>query len=190
LRLETRGLRKGFRRRRGMVEAVKVIDLSVEAGEVFGLLGPNGAGKTTTLRMLATLLEPDGGEAVVAGYDLLEEPGRVRGRIGYVGQAGGADAGATGRENLVLQGRLYGLRKREAREWAGLISALDLESFADRLARTYSGGQRRRLDLALGLVHEPFVLFLDEPLRGWTPRAGQGCGTRCGGYGRWERPFF
>jgi ABC-2 type transport system ATP-binding protein len=170
--IETRGLRKGFRGRGGVIEAVKGVDLSVEGGEIFGFLGPNGAGKTTTLRMLATLLEPDGGEATVAGCDLLAEPGRVRERIGYVGQAGGADAGATGRENLVLQGRLYGLHKKEARERAErLISVLDLESFADRLARTYSGGQRRRLDLALGLVHEPPVLFLDEPTTGLDPQS-------------------
>jgi ABC-2 type transport system ATP-binding protein len=170
--IETRGLRKRFRMRRGMIEAVKGVDLSVEAGEIFGFLGPNGAGKTTTLRMLATLLEPDGGEVKVAGCDLLGEPRRVRERIGYVGQAGGADAGATGRENLVLQARLYGLHKREARERAvRLISALDLESFADRLTKTYSGGQRRRLELALGLVHEPFVLFLDEPTSGLDPQS-------------------
>ena len=165
--IETRELSKSFGTRRGVLAAVKGLDLSVEAGEIFGFLGPNGAGKTTTLRMLATLLSSDGGEAWVAGRDLLREPARVRERIGYVSQTGGAEEAATGRENLVLQARLYGLGKREAREKAGaLISALDLSAFADRVVKTYSGGQRRRLDLALGMVHGPGLLFLDEPTVG------------------------
>jgi ABC-2 type transport system ATP-binding protein len=155
-----------------VVEAVAGVDLEVEAGEIFGFLGPNGAGKTTTLRMLATLLPPSGGEARVAGHDLLREPARVRGRIGYVGQAGGADRGATGREDLALQGRLYGLDRGRVRERVeALISALELEPFASRAVKTYSGGQRRRLDLALGLVHEPPVLFLDEPTTGLDPQS-------------------
>ncbi len=170
--LETRGLKKSFRTRRGVVEAVRGVGLSVEKGEIFGFLGPNGAGKTTTLRMLATLLEPDGGEATVAGCDLLKEPGKVRERIGYVGQAGGADRSATGRENLMLQARLYGMRKKEAREKVEkMIPAFDLDSFADRMAKTYSGGQRRRLDLALGMVHQPEILFLDEPTTGLDPQS-------------------
>ncbi len=170
--IETRGLRKVFRTRRGAVEAVRSVDLSVEAGEIFGFLGPNGAGKTTTLRMLATLLEPSGGRTTVAGYDLSTEPARVREHIGYVGQAGGADGSATGCENLLLQGRLYGLGKASARARAeALISALRLETFADRTVKTYSGGQRRRLDLALGMVHRPKLLFLDEPTTGLDPQS-------------------
>lgn len=170
--IEARGLRKGFRTRRGMVEAVRNVDLEVEEGEVFGFLGPNGAGKTTTLRMFATLLPPDSGEAKIAGRDLLREPVRVRERIGYVSQAGGVDAAATGRENLILQARLYGLGRSQARERADrLIEALDLEPFADRPAKTYSGGQRKRLDVALGFVHEPLLLFLDEPTAGLDPQS-------------------
>jgi ABC-2 type transport system ATP-binding protein len=172
LMIKVRGLEKSFRTRQGVVEAVCGVDLRVEEGQVFGFLGPNGAGKTTTLRILATLLLPDGGRSEVAGCDLLEEPARVRERIGYVGQAGGADVAATGRENLVLQARLYGSdlpRARERATW--LIGALDLEPFADRPAKTYSGGQRRRLDLGLGLVHEPSVLFLDEPTTGLDPQS-------------------
>lgn len=170
--IEARGLEKRFRSRRGVVEAVRGVDLAVGEGEIFGFLGPNGAGKTTTLRILATLLAPDGGEAEVAGCDLLGEPARVRERIGYVGQAGGADIAATGRENLVLQARLYGSDLARARERAAwLIGALDLGPFADRPAKTYSGGQRRRLDLGLGLAHEPSVLFLDEPTTGLDPQS-------------------
>jgi ABC-2 type transport system ATP-binding protein len=170
--IEARGLKKGFRTGRGVVEAVRGVDLRVEEGQIFGFLGPNGAGKTTTLRILATLLLPDGGRGEVAGCDLLEEPARVRERIGYVGQAGGTDLAATGRENLVLQARLYGSDLARARERAaGLIAALDLGPFADRPAKTYSGGQRRRLDLGLGLAHEPSVLFLDESATGLDPQS-------------------
>jgi ABC-2 type transport system ATP-binding protein len=170
--IETQGLRKSFRTRGKLVEAVQGVDLRVEAGEVFGLLGPNGAGKTTTLRMLATLLPPSGGRATVAGRDLLREPGRVRERIGYVGQAGGADQGATAREDLTLQARLYGRGRGAARDRAAeLIAALELAAFADRPARTCSGGQRRRRDLALGLVHRPAILFLDEPTTGLDPQS-------------------
>jgi ABC-2 type transport system ATP-binding protein len=170
--IETHQLRKSFRSRGKVVEAVQGVDLHVESGEIFGFLGPNGAGKTTTLRMLATLLPPSGGSAIVAGCDLLGEPQRVRERIGYVSQAGGADERATGRENLILQARLYGLNKKTAIGRANAsIAALNLESFADRLAKTYSGGQRRRLDLALGLVHRPQLVFLDEPSTGLDPQS-------------------
>jgi ABC-2 type transport system ATP-binding protein len=187
--IETHDLRKSFKARPGrgrpagtghsmsgarpaIIEAVKGIDLRVQEGEIFGFLGPNGAGKTTTLRMLATLLPPSGGQATVAGYDLLREPDHVRERIGYVGQAGGTDSKTTAHENLVLQARLYGLdRVRAHIRAAELIAALDLEPFADRLACTYSGGQRRRLDLALGLVHQPALLFLDEPTAGLDPQS-------------------
>ncbi|HET8524963.1 MAG TPA: ATP-binding cassette domain-containing protein, partial [Thermomicrobiales bacterium] len=169
--IETHDLRKTFKSRRGPVEAVRGVDLSVPAGEIYGFLGPNGAGKTTTLRMLTTLLPPTAGEATVAGCDLLREPGKVRERIGYVSQAGGVDLAATGRENLVLQARLYGASKQDANRRADeLISLFDLSSFADRVGSTLSGGQRRRLDLSLGMVHHPALLFLDEPTTGLDPQ--------------------
>ncbi|MFD8593575.1 ATP-binding cassette domain-containing protein [Kitasatospora sp. NPDC059646] len=172
--IETKGLRKSFRPRRGAdtVDAVRGIDLDVAEGEIYGLLGPNGAGKTTTLRMLATLLAPDGGAATVAGADLRAEPGEVRRRIGYVAQGGGTTDHATAREELVLQARMYGIRKAEAQQRAAEgLAAFDLGEFGDRPCKTYSGGQRRRLDLALGVVHRPRVLFLDEPTVGLDPRS-------------------
>jgi ABC-2 type transport system ATP-binding protein len=169
--IEARGLRHTFRSRRGDVEAVAGVDLSVGAQEIFGFLGPNGAGKTTTLRMLSTLLPPTGGEATVAGHDLVRRPHLVRESIGYVGQQGGTDRQVTGRSELVFQGRLYSLRAAEARQRAGeLLAMLDLESVADRPAGTYSGGQRRRLDIALGLIHRPRLVFLDEPTSGLDPQ--------------------
>ena len=169
--IDTRGLRRTFRSRRGEVVAVAGVDLHVAAGEVFGFLGPNGAGKTTTLRMLATLLAPTGGEATVAGCDLRREPARVRERIGYVAQGGGTDPALSAREELVLQGRLYGLSKHEAqRRTVDLLRAFELEPAADRPTGTYSGGQRRRLDLALGLIHRPRLIFLDEPTTGLDPQ--------------------
>ncbi|MGD0981635.1 MAG: ATP-binding cassette domain-containing protein [Solirubrobacteraceae bacterium] len=165
------GLRKSFKARGKLVEAVRGVSFSVSQGEIFGFLGPNGAGKTTTLRMLTTLLPIDAGEATVAGLDVVRAPARVRQRIGYVSQLGGADLQATGRENLVLQGRLYGSDRAEvAARVEELLGLLDLASFADRLVKTYSGGQRRRLDVALGIVHQPEVLFLDEPTTGLDPQ--------------------
>ena len=170
--IETRGLRRTFGSRKGAVEAVAGVDLAVEAGEIFGFLGPNGAGKTTTLRMLATLLEPTGGTAMVAGCDLRRSPQRVRERIGYVGQAGGSDLQSTGRSELVLQGRLHGMRRRDAvRRAAELLALLELDAAADRSSGTYSGGQRRRLDIAIGLMHRPQVLFMDEPTTGLDPQS-------------------
>jgi len=170
--IETHGLRRTFASRRGAVEAVAGVDLRVATGEVFGFLGPNGAGKTTTLRMLATLLTPSGGDATVAGRDLRREPGRVRERIGYVGQSGGSDPQVTGRSELVFQGRLYGLSAPEAkRRAAELLALLELEAAADRPTGTYSGGQRRRLDIGLGLIHRPRLLFLDEPTTGLDPQS-------------------
>jgi ABC-2 type transport system ATP-binding protein len=167
-----RGLRKAFRARGGpRVEAVRGVDLDVNCGEIFGFLGPNGAGKTTTLRMLTTLLPIDSGTATVAGFDVSREPGRVRARIGYVSQLGGADDLSTARESLILQGRLYGGEAASVRRRVeGLLKLLDLSEFADRRAITYSGGQRRRLDVALGIIHEPDVLFLDEPSTGLDPQ--------------------
>jgi len=164
-------LRKGFRTRRGPVEAVRGVSFTVAEGEIFGFLGPNGAGKTTTLRMLTTLLPIDGGSATVAGFEVASQPKSVRERIGYVSQLGGADDLATGRENLRLQGRLYGGEPALVERRVGdVLGLLDLESFADRRVKTYSGGQRRRLDVGLGIVHEPQVLFLDEPTTGLDPQ--------------------
>jgi len=173
--ISIQGLRKSYRSRKGKngretVDAVKGIDLSVHKGEIFGFLGPNGAGKSTTLKMLSTLLAPDGGKAAIVGFDLRAQPALVRRQIGYVSQAGGADRTATGREDLMLQARLFGLPPATARARAGeLIDALGLGTFVDRFSRTYSGGQRRKLDIALGMVHRPAVLFLDEPTTGLDP---------------------
>jgi ABC-2 type transport system ATP-binding protein len=170
--IQTRGLRRAFKTRNRTVEAVAGVDLTVRSGEIFGFLGPNGAGKTTTLRMLATLLPPSGGTARVAGCDLLTQPDRIRARIGYVGQAGGSDREITGRSELVFQGRLYGTSLAAARKRAAeLITMLELEVCADRKSGTYSGGQKRRLDIGLGLVHDPQLLFLDEPTTGLDPQS-------------------
>ena len=168
----THDLRKSFRGKRGArIEAVRGVSIEVARGEIFGFLGPNGAGKTTTLRMLTTLLPIDDGTATVAGCDVRRDPGRVRARIGYVSQLGGSDELATGRENLVLQGCLYGDDRVKVKQRAAeLIDLLDLEPFADRRVMTYSGGQRRRLDVALGIVHAPEILFLDEPSTGLDPQ--------------------
>jgi ABC-2 type transport system ATP-binding protein len=165
------GLRKSFPIKRGRVEALRGVDLSIDAGQIHGFLGPNGAGKTTTLRILTTLLRADSGEALVAGIDVRRHPAEVRHRIGYVGQLGGADREATGRENLLLQGRLYGMSRADAERRAGeLIELLELGAFQQRLVRSYSGGQRRRLEVALGIMHRPEVLFLDEPTLGLDPQ--------------------
>jgi ABC-2 type transport system ATP-binding protein len=175
--IETRDLRKSFKSRQGKgkpqeVEAVKGVSMRVEKGEIFGFLGPNGAGKTTTLRMLSTLLAPTSGEAKVVGHDLHREAGSIRQKIGYVSQAGGTDQHSSARENLLLQAQLYGFSRQAAEKRANeLIQALQLDGFADRPAKTYSGGQRRRLDLALGMVHQPQLLFLDEPTTGLDPQS-------------------
>jgi ABC-2 type transport system ATP-binding protein len=170
--IEAHDLRFVYKSRRGDVEAVAGVDLRVDSGEIFGFLGPNGAGKTTTLRMLATLLPPTGGVATIAGADLLRDPKRVRELIGYVGQAGGTDPQVSGRSELLLQGRLYGMHKPEAERRAQeLIDMLELEEAADRPTSTYSGGQRQRLHIGLGLIHQPVVLFLDEPTTGLDPQS-------------------
>ncbi|MEV0131997.1 ATP-binding cassette domain-containing protein [Dactylosporangium sp. NPDC050688] len=174
--IETKGLRKSYRSRAGretrVVEAVRGVDLSVKEGEIYGFLGPNGAGKTTTLRMLATLITPDGGEAVIAGADLLKDPGEVRRRIGYVAQGGSTWDESTAREELVLQARFYGIHKAEAQQRATkALEAFQLTEYADRKTKTYSGGQRRRVDIALGIIHGPKVVFLDEPTTGLDPQS-------------------
>jgi ABC-2 type transport system ATP-binding protein len=154
------------------VEAVAGVDLSVAAGDIFGFLGPNGAGKTTTLRILATLLPPTAGTARVAGFDVARQPREVRTRIGYVAQSGGSYRESTGREELVIQGRLFGMTKAEAGARAvEILAALDLLDAADRTCKTYSGGMRRRLNIGIGMVHRPAVLFLDEPTTGLDPQA-------------------
>jgi len=174
--IETRGLRKSFTSRQGRekktVEAVRGVDLDVSEGEIFGFLGPNGAGKTTTLRMLATLIEPDGGTATIAGADLRRDPGEVRRRIGYVAQGGSTWDDSTAREELVLQARLYGASKATAQaRAASVLEGFQLSEYADRKCKTYSGGQRRRVDIALGIIHEPKVVFLDEPTTGLDPQS-------------------
>lgn len=176
LMIEVRGLRKSFtvkhKRKTTAVEAVRGIDLAVGRGEIFGFLGPNGAGKTTTLRMLSTLITPDDGTALIAGADLRREPGEVRRRIGYVAQGGGTNEDVTGREELVLQARMYGFGRAEAERRAeAALSAFDLTEYADRNCSTYSGGQRRRVDIALGVIHGPVLLFLDEPTASLDPQS-------------------
>jgi ABC-2 type transport system ATP-binding protein len=152
------------------VRALDGLSFDVEAGTVFGLLGPNGAGKSTAVKVLTTLASPDGGEARVAGHDVLRDPGEVRRSIGVVAQKSGVDADLTGRENLRLQGHLQGMRGADLKARVGeLLDAFGLTDAANRVARTYSGGMQRRLDIALGLVHRPQVLFLDEPTTGLDP---------------------
>ncbi|MBX7550004.1 ATP-binding cassette domain-containing protein [Streptomyces sp. tea 10] len=156
----------------GDVTALGGMDITVAPGTVFGLLGPNGAGKSTTVKILTTLARPDSGTATVAGHDVLRHPDRVRRAIGVVAQHSGADPVATGRENLRLQGRLYGLRGSALeRRVDELLERFTLADAARRPVKSYSGGMRRRLDVALGLVHRPEVLFLDEPTTGLDPEA-------------------
>jgi ABC-2 type transport system ATP-binding protein len=163
----TRSLRRAFK---GGIEAVRGIDLTVSAGEVFGFLGPNGAGKTTTVRMLCTLLPPTAGSATVAGLDVQKDSAEVRRRIGVALQEIGLDPAQTGRELLELQSGLYGITGRRGRARAEeLLELVGLTEAADRRTKTYSGGMKRRLDLASALVHSPSVLFLDEPTTGLDP---------------------
>jgi ABC-2 type transport system ATP-binding protein len=161
-----------LRKRYGDVQALDGVSFVVREGEVFGLLGPNGAGKSTTVRSLVTLTKPDSGLASVAGHDVQREQNAVRRVIGYVPQDSGVDELGTGRENLQLQGRVQGMRGRELRARADeLLELVGITEAADRIVKTYSGGMRRRLDIALGLVHRPRVLFLDEPTTGLDPEA-------------------
>ena len=174
--IETKGLRKTFiskgRGGKKEVEAVKGIDLTVKKGEIYGFLGPNGAGKSTTQKMLSTLLSPTSGEAKVLGYDLATQQEQIRQNIGCVSQSGGADLSSTGEENLVLQAQLYGSDKLTAKKYASeFTERFQMTSFINRPAQTYSGGQKRRLDIALGMIHHPQLLLLDEPTTGLDPQS-------------------
>jgi ABC-2 type transport system ATP-binding protein len=161
-----------LRKRYGDVQALDGVSFSVREGEVFALLGPNGAGKSTTVRSLVTLTTPDSGSASVAGHDVRREQTAVRRVIGYVPQDSGVDELGTGRENLMLQGRVQGMRGRDLRARTNdLLELVGITDAADRIVKTYSGGMRRRLDISLGLVHRPRVLFLDEPTTGLDPEA-------------------
>ncbi len=174
--IETKELKKTFTSKehgnKKQVEAVKGINLTVKKGEIFGFLGPNGAGKSTTQKMLSTLMQPTSGEAYVLGFDLVKQQNKIRQNVGCVSQAGGADLAATGIENLVLQAQLFGIdaatAKKSAAEFAGRFQ---MTSFVDRAASTYSGGQKRRLDIALGMIHHPQLLLLDEPTTGLDPQS-------------------
>ena len=159
-------------KRYGEIEALDGVSFAVRGGEVFALLGPNGAGKSTTVRVLTTLTKPDSGSATVAGHDVVRHPNRARSALGYVPQDSGIDREATGRENLMLQGRIYGMRGPELKRRVDeLLELVGLADAAGRVVRGYSGGMKRRLDIALGLVHRPSVLFLDEPTTGLDPEA-------------------
>ncbi len=169
LAIEAEDLRKTYP---SAVTALDGVSIAVEAGTIFGLLGPNGAGKSTTVRVLSTLTRPDSGRAHVGGIDVLADPVGVRRAIGVVGQKHGADPEATGRENLVLQGEFYGLTGRELKQRvAQSLERFELTEAAGRQVRTYSGGMQRRLEIAMGLLHRPQVLFLDEPTTGLDPEA-------------------
>lgn len=166
---------KNITKKYGKLEVLKGIDLNVEQGTVLALLGPNGAGKTTTVRILTTLIKHDGGTATVAGYDVSEDPDEVRASIGLTGQYAAVDEYLTGRENLQMMGHLYHLSTRDSKRRAEeLLEQFDLVDAADRPAKTYSGGMRRRLDLAASLIATPPIIFLDEPTTGLDPRSRQG----------------
>lgn len=170
--IETKKLRKVFKTKKAEVDAVKGVSLEVKKGKIFGFLGPNGAGKTTTLQMLTTLLTPTSGSATIAGYDLLKNPQKIREHIGYVSQSGGSDTTTNAVDNLMLQARLYGLSTQEAKKRTDeLIQRFELTEFATRKVTSYSGGQKRRLDLALGTIHRPLLIFLDEPTTGLDPQS-------------------
>lgn len=167
-----KGLARTYKTKGKTVEAVRGVDLSVQSGEIVGFLGPNGAGKTTTLKMLCTLLRPSDGTATVAGCDLRRDPREVRRRIGYVAQNGSTLGDARVGLELTSQAELYGIRPKEARGRAEeLLAALDLDGIWDRKCNSLSGGQRRRLDIVMGLIHQPKLIFLDEPSTGLDPQA-------------------
>jgi ABC-2 type transport system ATP-binding protein len=168
LAIEASGLVKSF----GEARAVDGVDLAVRSGAVYGVLGPNGAGKTTTIRMLATLLRPDAGQARVLGHDIVKEADEVRAAVSLTGQLASVDEDLSGRENLILLGRLLGLSRSDAKQRAGdLLDAFGLAEAAGRLVKNYSGGMRRRLDIAASLVVTPPLMFLDEPTTGLDPRS-------------------
>ena len=170
--IEAFDLARTFATKHGPVEAVRGLDFTVRGGEIVGFLGPNGAGKTTTLRMLTTLLSPTSGQATVTGCDLLKDPNGVRRQIGYVAQGGGVNPAYTVFDELYLQGRLYRLSATETQERIhALVADLELTGLEERLIGSLSGGQRRRLDIALGLIHRPPLLFLDEPSAGLDPNS-------------------
>ena len=171
--LEVADLVKTYRgrRRQDDIRAVRGLSFSLAEGEFFGFLGPNGSGKSTTIKIITTLLAKTSGSVTLAGYDLDRDPEAIRKTIGYTGQSVGVDGDLTGRENLTLIGRFYGIHGRRLRTLVSeLLEVLQLTDAADRVARTYSGGMRRRLDLGSGLVHRPRVLFLDEPTTGLDPQ--------------------
>ena len=173
---------EGLVRRFGPTEAVAGVDLQVAPGEIYGFLGPNGAGKSTTVRMLVTLISPTAGRAEVAGYDVAHQPGQVRLHIGVALQEAALDPKQTGRELLDLQGRLYGMARAGASSlgWRSWRELVDIGDALDRRIGTYSGGMKRRLDLAAALIHQPSVLFLDEPTTGLDPLSpARWCGRRC-----------
>ncbi|MDF2847555.1 MAG: transporter ATP-binding protein, partial [Oerskovia sp.] len=170
--IHTEGLTKTFHRKKEVVEAVKGIDVDVHEGELVAFLGPNGAGKSTTLRMLTSLLEPTSGRAEVAGFDIRTQPAEVRSRIGYIGQGNGGGFSYRVADELHNQGRFYGMAASEyQRRAADLLEALELDGLGKRTVQSLSGGQRRRLDVALGLMNHPPLLFLDEPTTGLDPHS-------------------
>lgn len=170
--IRVEGLKRVYKSRKGEVNAVRGIDLSVRRGEIVGFLGPNGAGKTTTLKMLCTLLRPTGGSGTVAGCDLRQDPEGVRRRIGYVSQSGSTLGGSLAGNEIVDHARLYGIdRKTAERRGHALLAALDLPGVWERKCNSLSGGQRRRLDIVMGLVNEPMLVFLDEPSTGLDPQS-------------------
>jgi ABC-2 type transport system ATP-binding protein len=166
-----KNLKKSFFSNQIEIVAVDHLDLECKEGEIFGFLGPNGAGKTTTLRVLTTLIPPDLGDIKIAGFDLKNQSKEIRKNIGYVSQAGGSDPYAKGIEDLILQGKLHGLTYKSAKKRADeLIDIFSLNDCISRLVKTYSGGQKRRLDIAISMMHKPLVLFLDEPTSGLDPQ--------------------
>lgn len=170
--ISAQGLTRTYKARGKSIEAVRGIDLEVGAGEIVGFLGPNGAGKTTTLKMLCTLLEPTGGEARVAGFDLRTGKNDVRRNIGYVSQSGSTNGMARAGDEIIWHAALYGMSKSDARQHAeSLLAALDLDGIWDRPCGKLSGGQRRRLDIVMGLIHRPKLIFLDEPTTGLDPQS-------------------